>query len=82
MSLDTSTLDQPLGEDDIVAEVRRTRERLAAEAGNDFVRLWTRWEVLEAAQRTAGRAVITTPTNKRCTLGRRARLVAECAMAR
>lgn len=49
-------------EDEIVAEVRATRERLAAAVGYDLDRHWEQLEALEAAERARGRGVLAPPS--------------------
>ena len=49
-------------EDEIVAEVRATRERLAAAVGYDLDRHWEQLEALEAEERARGRRVVTPPS--------------------
>jgi hypothetical protein len=45
-------------DDQIVAEVRATRERLAEAVGYDIDRLWAQFEALEAEERARGRTVL------------------------
>lgn len=54
--------DQMPRDDEIVAEVRATRERLAAAVGYDLDRHWEQLETLEADERARGRAVLAPPS--------------------
>lgn len=54
--------DEKPWEDEIVAEVRATRERLAAAVGYDLDRHWEQLEALEAVERARGREVLAPPS--------------------
>ena len=49
-------------DDEIVSEVRATRDRLAAAIGYDLDRHWEQLEALEAEERTQGREVLAPPS--------------------
>ena len=54
--------DQMPRDDEIVAEVRATRDRLAAAVGYDLDRHWEQLEALEADERARGRRVLAPPS--------------------
>jgi len=56
--------DQMPRDDEIVAEVRATRDRLAAAVGYDLDRHWEQLEALEADERTRGRSVLAPPSSQ------------------
>ena len=56
--------DQMPREDEIVAEVRATRDRLAAAVGYDLDRHWEQLERLEADERARGRGVLAPPSSQ------------------
>jgi hypothetical protein len=51
-------------DDEIVAEVRAVRERLAAAAGHDLDRLVEHLRTIEAEERARGRIVLTPPAER------------------
>jgi hypothetical protein len=53
--------DHETRDDEIVAEVRAARDRLAAAVGHDLDRHWAQLKVLEAEERARGRTVLTPP---------------------
>ena len=61
MCSDAMLPDQGSGsrDDEIVAEVRAVRERLAAAVDYDLDRHWAQLEALEAEERSRGRTVLT-----------------------
>ena len=52
----------PLPEDPIVAEVRATREALAAASGYDLARIVADLRGLEAVERSRGRPILSPPS--------------------
>lgn len=58
---DKRDVDAPT-DDEIVAEVRATRETLAAAAGNDLQRYYEQLKAIEAVERARGRAIVAPPT--------------------